>query len=112
MQRRSRSPKKRHQQDDLVDVSLGNMVNAHRFDFTLNDQYYVINIKLLDDGQRLETSSNLQGRVVAKEGIVLEPDIYLPHKIFYFQYRIDELLKGNKNPKICVGLCREDFLVN
>jgi hypothetical protein len=65
---------------------------------------------MLDDGQRIESSSNLQGRVVAKEGIMADPE--LAHRIYYFQYRIDGLQKGNKAPKICLGLCREDFLVN
>jgi hypothetical protein len=32
---------------------------------------------------------------------------------FYFQYRIDELNEDEKfNPKICIGVCRENFLVN
>lgn len=31
---------------------------------------------------------------------------------YYFQYRIDELLEGVQNPRICIGLCQEDFLVN
>lgn len=39
-------------------------------------------------------------------------DPELAHRIYYFQYRIDGLQKGNKAPKICLGLCREDFLVN
>ena len=29
---------------------------------------------------------------------------------YYFQYRIDEV--NGFNPKICIGVCREDFLVN
>ena len=69
-----------------------------------------MNIKITDEGKRIEASSNLQGRVVAKEGIIA-PDT-LQHKLFYFQYRIDGLVKGNRNPKICIGVCREDFLVN
>ena len=32
---------------------------------------------------------------------------------YYFQYRIDELSKSTtKDPKICIGVCRDDFLVN
>ena len=53
-----------------MDISLSQKVKAHRFDFTLNDQYYVLNIKMLEEGQRIEASSSLQGRVVAKEGIM------------------------------------------
>ena len=53
-----------------MDISLSQKAKAHRFDFTLNDQYYVLNIKMLEEGQRIEASSSLQGRVVAKEGIM------------------------------------------
>jgi len=31
---------------------------------------------------------------------------------FYFQYRIDELNEEQVNPKICIGVCDEGFLIN
>lgn len=65
-----------------MDVSLSQKVKAHRFDFTLNDQYYVLNIKMLEEGKRIEASSSLQGRVVSKEGIMADPE--MEHRIFYF----------------------------
>jgi hypothetical protein len=34
-------------------------VYATRFDFTLNDQYYVNNIKIDANGERIESMSNL-----------------------------------------------------
>ena len=104
------------EQDDVIPVQ--------RFDFTLNDQYYIMNIKLDKKGERIQTFSSLQGRVVAKEGIMTleEQEVgeltigSVAQKIarnkYYFQYRIDELADGQVNPKICIGVCREDFLLN
>lgn len=42
---------------------------AQRFDFRLNNQYYILNIKVDEEGQRIKASSNLQGRVVSKTPI-------------------------------------------
>ena len=47
----------------------GETIKANRFDFALNDQYYVSNIKIDLNGDRIETRSDLQGRVVAKQCI-------------------------------------------
>ena len=44
-------------------------VRAERFDFRLNNQYYILNIKVDEEGQRIKASSNLQGRVVSKTPI-------------------------------------------
>ena len=109
----------------------GEVIKANRFDFCLNDQYYVSNIKIDPNGERIETKSDLQGRVVAKQCIyAAEEDEEEEGKDnsskkkqspftekmqrgkFYFQYRIDELEEGLFNPKICIGVCKEDFMVN
>lgn len=31
---------------------------------------------------------------------------------YYFQWRIDELEEDMINPKVCIGVCKEDFMVN
>ena len=106
-------------------------VKAKRFEFTLNDQYFVQNIKIDKTCHRVESSSKLQGRVVSKEGIMIGEELDLEddtgraqrdisdlsHRIqkfkYYFQFRIDELNENaNLNPKICIGVCKENFLVN
>lgn len=74
--------------------------------------------------------SNLQGRVVSKLPVTYSEPLGLPNAAtsrhsretipleqqrskFYFQYRIDSLSPSQKHsPRICIGLCREDFLIN
>ena len=34
-------------------------IYVNRFDFTLNDQYYIMNIKLDENGERIQSFSNL-----------------------------------------------------
>ena len=98
------------------------MVN--RFDFTFNNHYFVNNVQIEDDGVRISSMTELQGRVVSHQcimnGMMLQDrrskSSRLSRRIlqskYYFQYRIDELLEGVQNPRICIGLCQEDFLVN
>jgi len=133
---------------DLMDIVEeypdGPPVYAKNFDFAFNANYYVMNIELNEEGTELwqtdpkegssvSTSSNLQGRVVAKTPIsFIEPaekdasvdfdDLLDDNKVeesihlgdqdnkYYFQFRLDQL--KHKNPRICFGVCRNDFLVN
>jgi hypothetical protein len=115
----------------------GQPVYAKHFDFAFNANYYVMNIELNEEGYEIYTSSNLQGRVVASTPIsFIEPvekdastsisvnfdDLLDDNKVeesvnlgdqdnkYYFQFRLDQL--KHKNPRICFGVCRDDFLVN
>lgn len=51
-------------------------VQAERFDFRLNNKYYIINIKIDESGERIKSSSNLQGRVVSRSPLqYLDPEL-------------------------------------
>lgn len=102
----------------------GEKCKVNRFDFTFNNHYFVNNIQIEDDGVRISSMTTLQGRVVSHHAITSDIQFQdgrrktsrLARKIlkskYYFQYRIDELLGGVQNPRICIGLCQDDFLVN
>ena len=113
------------------------MIEANRFDFTFQDNYYLHNIELDEKGEVLRCNEAVQARVVSKTPIKFiaeskeksvdlndmadilaeEPDKSVTdsiplkdqHNKYYFQYRIDGIPKGNRKPRICVGICREDF---
>lgn len=112
-------------------------VKAKRHNFQFNNTYHVQNIKIDSVCYRLEHSGELQARVVADTAIEPEAEelyhadymnsrveaaknkskaflysMQLQKHWYYFQFRIDELEGDVVNPKICVGICREDFKVN
>jgi urease accessory protein UreH len=49
----------------------GKSVYAERFDFRLNNQYFINNIKIDDGGARINALTTLQGRVVSSSAISL-----------------------------------------
>jgi hypothetical protein len=92
-------------------------IKAERFDFTMNEQFYALNIEADEYGERLTAKTDQQGRVVSKDGVHKdEPDEYssdeeewddelrryvpapkpvipieeLVH-VYYFQWRVDRL---------------------
>lgn len=87
-----------------------------RFDFSFTNEYFVDNIKIDKRGVRVRSVSSAElGRVIAQDAILfqVDPKPNEPQKAHYLQYRIDELnVKTVANPKIIVGLCLDDFLVN
>lgn len=124
---------------------LGEPLKARRFEFEFNNNYYVLNIELDENGETITANSDSQARVVSKVPIQMsdpEPEKESvdienefgnllaedPNKLkkpkdgsvplseqvnkYYFQYRIDTLPEGMKNPRICIGICRDDFMVN
>ena len=51
-------------------------VQAERFDFRLNNKYYIINIKIDESGERINSLSSLQGRVVSRSPLqYLDPTL-------------------------------------
>ena len=109
-------------------------IYAKHFDFAFNSNYYIMNIELNEAGNEIQTSSNIQGRVVADSPITyILPDAKEAESVnfddlleeedpdesvnlreqdnkYYFQFRLDQL--QHDNPRICLGVCRDDFLVN
>lgn len=108
-------------------------LHAKRFQFRLNDQYYVQNVEIDETCQKFMHRGGFQARVISDSAIItdeanLPDETSKPKKkqfdvdkfisqhqdhIHYFQLRIDELGQDySHSPRICVGLCREDFMVN
>jgi hypothetical protein len=92
-------------------------IKAERFDFTMNEQFYALNIEVDEYGERLTAKTDQQGRVISKDGIHKdEPSYYSEEEedwdeeqrkyvpvpkpvipieelvhVYYFQWRIDRL---------------------
>lgn len=103
----------------------------------MNEQFYSFNLEIDEFGERIAAETNMQGRVISKDGIHHEEPTYesseeeewddvkqeyvpVPKPIipleelihvYYFQWRIDKLEEGVYNPKICIGLCRDKFQI-
>ena len=64
-----------YDRSDFVD-KYEKKVKAKLFDFKLNNKYYIINITVDGEGERIKAVSNLQGRVVSRTPInYVAPDI-------------------------------------
>ena len=64
-----------YDRSDFVD-KYEKKVKAKLFDFKLNNKYYIINITVDSEGERIKAVSNLQGRVVSRTPInYVAPDI-------------------------------------
>lgn len=65
-QKGARSKKK-----DKADETLS--VMANRFDFRINNNYRIANMRVDEKGERVQALSHLHGRVVASTGITYKP---------------------------------------
>ena len=61
----------------------------------------------LDMAVELEEPPQVDEQPVEEE---LEQSLPEPNNKYYFQIRLDEV--QNNQPKICIGICRDNFLVN
>jgi hypothetical protein len=57
-----------YDRSDIMDKTK-KKVKANLFDFKLNNKYYIINITVDPEGERIKAVSNLQGRVVSRTPI-------------------------------------------
>ena len=112
-------------------------MKAERFDFTMAEQFYVLNIDIDEYGERITSTTEEQGRVISKEGMSIEEPSYAESEyeeldekgnviekpvaiipidqllhVYYFQYRLDELIEPFQDPKICIGVCRDTFRID
>lgn len=68
-----------YDRSDFVD-KYNKKVKAKLFDFKLNNKYYIINITVDSEGERIKAVSNLQGRVVSRTPIQYVPPDITPVK--------------------------------
>ena len=45
---------------------------ATRFDYSMNNNYYILNLDVDEKGEHIEAKSNMQGRVVSKTPIEIQ----------------------------------------
>ena len=104
-----------------TDKKNGRASYAELLDFRLNNQFSFEEIQIDEDGTRIEASTNHQGRFISMAEMKLKKDWESSNSKatkskYYFQYRIDEINysqgKDQKNPRVCIGICDENFLVN